>query len=372
MVYERNTLFVKKESVHQPSTINHGLCAPSRGGIIGPMDGRLPLAVTMGDPAGIGPEVALKAVTGPAGAAAGPFLLVGSREVFAGTALSLGLELDLPAVDSPGELAAGSLPLGVLDAAPLPFREEFGRVRPGAAEAAAASVEAAARLALEGKAAAVVTAPLSKEGLALAGRDYPGHTEMLAALCASPGRELMLLVGGGLRVALVTTHLGIAGVPAAITAGRVGSRLEALEAGLREDFGVAEPRVAVLALNPHAGEGGRFGSEEAESISPAVESARARGARVSGPLPADTAFHRALAGEFDAVLAMYHDQGLAVLKALAFDSGVNVTLGLPIVRTSPDHGTAYDIAGRGVASERSMLEALKLAREIALRRAGDE
>jgi 4-hydroxythreonine-4-phosphate dehydrogenase len=179
----------------------------------------------------------------------------------------------------------------------------------------------------------------------------------------------MLLAGGGLRVALATTHLALAEVPAAITAERIGRRLEALAAGLARDFGIAAPRIAVLALNPHAGEGGRFGSEELTHIAPAVEAARARGLRAEGPLPADSAFHRALRGEYDAVLAMYHDQGLAVLKALAFDTGVNLTLGLPIVRTSPDHGTAYDIAGKGAASPNSMIAALKLAREVADRRA---
>ena len=245
---------------------------------------------------------------------------------------------------------------------------EFGRLRPEFAEAAARAVEEAAKLALAGSVAGIVTAPLTKEGLHLAGRAFPGHTEMLAALAGASGRELMLLVGGGLRVALATTHLALADVPKLITAKLVGGKLAELAAGLAQDFGLKSPRIAVLALNPHAGEGGRFGREEIAVIAPAIQAARAAGIDATGPLPADTAFHRALRGEFDAVLAMYHDQGLAVLKALAFDTGVNVTLGLPIVRTSPDHGTAYDIAGKGAASERSMLEALKLAREIATRR----
>jgi len=332
------------------------------------MSAKLPLAVTMGDPAGIGPEVTLKAVRHPEAAAAGPFLLVGSREVFEVTARLLEIEIRLPAVESPGELAAKGLKTGVLDAAPLPFAGSFGRLSAEFAENAALSVETAARLALRGEVAGMVTAPLTKEGLLLAGREFPGHTELLAALAGASGKELMLLVGGGLRVALVTTHLALAEVPAAISAELVARRIRALERGLRRDLGVAEPRIAVLALNPHAGEAGRFGSEEAEKIAPAIQAAGDKGIRAAGPLPADTAFGKALAGEYDAVLAMYHDQGLAVLKTLAFDSGVNVTLGLPLVRTSPDHGTAYDIAGRGAASERSALEALKLAREIADRR----
>ncbi len=333
------------------------------------MSAKLPLAVTMGDAAGIGPEVILKAARHREAAAAGPLLLVGSREVFAVTARLLEIDIQLPSVESPKDLAAKGLRLGVLDAAPLPFAGSFGSLSAEFAENAALAVETAARLALRGQVAGLVTAPLTKEGLGLAGREFPGHTELLAALAGASGKELMLLVGGGLRVAVVTTHLALSDVPAAITAEVVALRLKALERGLRKDFGIAAPRIAVLALNPHAGEAGRFGTEEAEKITPAVEAAREKGIRASGPLPADTAFHKALAGEFDAVLAMYHDQGLVALKTLAFDSGVNITLGLPLVRTSPDHGTAYDIAGRGSASERSMLEALKLAREIAGRRA---
>jgi 4-hydroxythreonine-4-phosphate dehydrogenase len=324
----------------------------------------------MGDPAGIGPEVALGCLADVRQRGAGSLLLVGSREVFAVTARLLGLSFDAPEVSSPEELSSRGLTVGVLDAAPLAFTGVFGALRADCAEAAARSVEAAARLALAGRVAGIVTAPLTKEGLALVGRDHPGHTELLAALCGCPGRELMMLVGGGLRVALVTTHLALADVPAAVSAELVERQVRALDAGLRQDFGLAQPRIAVLALNPHAGEGGRFGSEEMRAISPALERVRAAGLSAAGPLPADTAFHRALAGAYDAVLAMYHDQGLAVLKTLAFDSGVNVTLGLPIVRTSPDHGTAYDIAGRGTASPNSMIEAVALARGIADRRAG--
>ena len=189
----------------------------------------------------------------------------------------------------------------------------------------------------------------------------------LAVIGAGPGGYVGAIRAAqlGLRVALVTTHMAIGQVPAAITSERVLEKISALAAGLREDLGVIEPRIAVLALNPHAGESGRFGSEEALEIAPAIEAAASRGIRACGPLPADTAFVKALRGDFDAVLAAYHDQGLAVLKTLAFDSGVNVTMGLPIVRTSPDHGTAYDIAGRGIASERSTVEAIRLARRIA-------
>jgi len=333
------------------------------------MCARLPLVVTMGDPAGIGPEVVLKALAQREVRDAGPLLLVGCRGVFDRTAEILGLEFRSSQVASPGEVAEAGLDVGVYEITDVEFDADFGRLDTRLSEAAAACVEQAALFALGGEVAGIVTAPLTKEGLALAGRDYPGHTEMLAALAGVGGRELMLLVGGGLRVALVTTHLPIARVPGVIEAALVERRLAVLDRGLRRDFALSKPRIAVLALNPHGGEGGRFGDEEARHISPAVEALRERGADVVGPVPADTAFHRALAGEFDAVLAMYHDQGLAVLKALAFDSGVNVTLGLPFVRTSPDHGTAYDIAGRGRASERSTVEAIRLARQLADRRA---
>ncbi len=332
------------------------------------MNTRLPLAVTMGDPAGIGPEVMLKALAHPEVREAGPLLLVGCRGAFDETAQRLGLDFRSSQVASPQEVIEAALDVGVYEITDVEFDGGFGGLDPRLAGAAAACVEQAALFALGGEVAGIVTAPLTKEGLALAGRDYPGHTEMLAALAGAEGRELMLLVGGGLRVALVTTHLAIARLPQVIGSALVESRLAALDAGLRGDLGLAEPRIAVLALNPHGGEGGRFGDEESLHIAPAVEAMRARGTKAVGPIPADTAFHKALAGEFDAVLAMYHDQGLAVLKALAFDSGVNVTLGLPFVRTSPDHGTAYDIAGQGKASERSAVEAIKLAREIANRR----
>ena len=238
----------------------------------------LPLALTMGDPAGIGPEVALKALASPEARGAGPFLLVGSRRVFEETAWRLGL-----AEDTLDE---------VLECSDAELGGRFGALHADLAEAAARSVEEAARAALAGKAAAVVTAPLTKEGLQLAGRPYPGHTEMLAALCGAPGAELMLLAGGGLRVALVTTHLALSEVPAAVTPERIGRRLDVLAAALRSDFGFLAPRIGVLALNPHAGEGGRFGGEELSAIAPAIAAARARGIDATGPLPADSAFRK--------------------------------------------------------------------------------
>jgi 4-hydroxythreonine-4-phosphate dehydrogenase len=226
----------------------------------------------------------------------------------------------------------------------------------------------AARLALEGKAAALVTAPLTKEGLRAAGRPFPGHTELLAALCGSGCRATMMLAGPRLRVFLVTTHLPLAQVAGAVTREGVLHCLRAAHRGLTRDLGLAAPRLAVCALNPHGGEAGVLGREEEHELAPAVRTAQAEGVAALGPLPADSLFHRAAAGEFDGVVAMYHDQGLVPLKLLHFWDAVNVTLGLPLVRTSPDHGTAFDLAGRGTARADSFREAVRWAAEIARRR----
>ncbi len=312
------------------------------------------VAITCGEPAGIGAEVALKALGGGLPEGVEP-VLVGPRAVWEGAAGPAGVE-------------GGPLPWA-LEEPPDPGEPDWGWGRPTArsGEVAARAVEAAARMALDGRAHAVVTAPLTKEGLRAAGRPYPGHTEMLQALCG--GRAFMMLAGERLRVVLVTTHLPLAEVPAMVTRERVLETLRAAHRGLRRDLGVPNPRIAVAGLNPHAGEGGVLGREEAERIAPAVEAARAEGIDARGPLPADTVFHRAARGDFDVVAAMYHDQGLGPLKLLHFDDAVNITLGLPIVRTSPDHGTAFDIAGRGAANAASFRAALALAARIARRRA---
>ncbi len=314
---------------------------------------RVVVAITCGEPAGIGAEVALKALrSGPPGGVEP--LLVGPRAVWEGAAGLVGL-------------GKGPLPWA-LEEPPASGEPDWGWGRPTArsGEVAAGAVELAARLALDGRADAVVTAPLTKRGLRAAGRPYPGHTEMLQALCG--GRAFMMLAGERLRVVLVTTHVPLAQVPALVTRERVLETLRAADRGLRRDLGVRSPRIAVAGLNPHAGEGGVLGREEAERIAPAVDAARAGGIDARGPLPADTVFHRAARGDFDAVVAMYHDQGLGPLKLLHFDDAVNITLGLPIVRTSPDHGTAFDIAGKGAASAASFRAALAAAAGIARRR----
>jgi 4-hydroxythreonine-4-phosphate dehydrogenase len=312
------------------------------------------LALTVGDPAGIGPEVVLRALAAPDLPRA-EFIVYGPASMLRerATRFSLRAPADLPAriVDVPLE---GAVPLGVTSAA-------AGRV-------AAESVLRAARDALAGRVDALVTAPLNKESLRSAGHPWPGHTEMLADL-AGVSDVAMLFVGGTLRVALVTIHRSLRSVPDAIT----GAEVERVARLLHQELprlGAASRRIAVCALNPHAGEGGMFGREEIEVIAPAVARLRAAGLDVSGPYPADSLFARAARGDFDAVLAQYHDQGLIPVKLASFGHAVNVTLGLPFVRTSVDHGTGFDIVDRGIADEGSLLAAIRLAADlVAARRA---
>jgi 4-hydroxythreonine-4-phosphate dehydrogenase len=318
------------------------------------MADRLRIAITCGEPAGVGPEVALKAVS---------------------TGLPEGVEPVLVGPESVWRGARGLLPVGtdagrrqtVEVSAPETADWGWGKPTEASGRIAAEAVETAARLALEGGVEALVTAPLTKRGLMAAGRPYPGHTELLEALCRK-GKATMMLAGSRLRVVLVTTHAPLAKVPTLITRESVFQTVCAAHRGLEEDLGILRPRIGVAALNPHGGEEGAFGREEKTAVGPAVADARREGVDAEGPLPADSLFHRAVEGQFDAVVAMYHDQGLVALKLLHFHDGVNVTLGLPIVRTSPDHGTAFDIAGRGVARADSFREAIRWAAEIARRR----
>jgi 4-hydroxythreonine-4-phosphate dehydrogenase len=300
------------------------------------------VAVTMGEPGGIGPEVALRAIGETGGLCR--HVMVGDRAVIEEAACMLGLPVpDVPDVIDTGH-AQGY---------------EKGRPSEAGGRAAAEAIKKAVSLALEGSVDSIVTAPISKEALRMAGYPWPGHTEMLAELTGT--REYgMMLVGGGLRVMLVTIHRAFRDVPSLITkeavSGTIGLALRACSM-----VSIESPRIAVAGLNPHAGESGMFGSEETEVIAPAIEEARGEGIPVSGPYPPDTVFYRASKGEFDIVVCMYHDQGLIPLKLLAFETGVNVTVGLPFVRTSPDHGTAYDIAWKGRADSKSMLEAIRLS-----------
>jgi 4-hydroxythreonine-4-phosphate dehydrogenase len=304
------------------------------------------LAITWGDPAGIGPEVVLKALAHWSE----PVVVVGDRDRLHEAASRLGLE-------PPAEvLQAGTCPPEVLFA---------GEVSAAGGLAAAAAVRAGADLVACGEAAALVTAPLNKASLALAGEPFPGHTELLAAHFEAP-QVRMMLQGGGLRVVLVTTHVALRDVPRLLTVEGIAETCQVAAAGL-ERLGIANPHLVLAALNPHASDGGRFGDEEERILVPALERARAAGVHVSGPAPSDTLFARAVRPEsgVDAVIALYHDQGLIPVKLAAFGGATNVTLGLPIVRTSPDHGTAFDIVGRGIAEADSLLEALRVARSLA-------
>ncbi len=331
------------------------------------------LAITMGDPAGIGPEVVLKALLGhPEIHRECRPLVVGDARVLARAAAWIGADgvpLDPVAAPAQGRYEPGRvavLDLGNADPADCPV----GRETAAAGRAAVESVFAACDLALAGAVDGIVTAPLNKAAMNLAGFRYAGHTELLAERSGAD-RVSMLLVGEGLRVVHVSTHVALAEAIARVTPERV---LDVIRIGRDAcvALGIAAPRVAVAGLNPHAGEGGLFGTDEAERIAPAIAAARAEGIDVSDPQPPDTVFLRAKNGAYDVVVAMYHDQGHIPMKLLAFDSGVNVSVGLPIVRTSVDHGTAFDIAGTGRASAESMVAAIGVAvRMVRARRGRD-
>lgn len=320
-----------------------------------------PLALTCGEPAGIGPELAAhaRAVLG----AELPFFLIGDpAHLPPGTPVQ--------EIVAPDE--AARVPVGWLAVLPHPFPAPSTPGRPDPANAAAV-IEVIARavaLVRAGAAGGLVTGPISKQALkAGAGFPFPGHTEYLADL-AGGVPVAMMLASPLLRVVPVTIHVPLAEVPGRLTPALLEETIRLTEAGLAGDFGIARPRIAVAGLNPHAGEGGTIGREEALVISPVLERLRAEGLRLSGPHPADTLFHAAARAHYDAAVCMYHDQALIPIKALDFAGGVNVTLGLPFVRTSPDHGTAFDIAGRGIADPASTVAALRLAAELATRRAG--
>lgn len=303
------------------------------------------LAITLGDPRGIGAEVTAKALAQFKAKHDAEIMVIG------------------PHVPAVAEYADHCVTVG----------HWTGGSPAEAGKVAGKAIEKAVEMALLGTVDAIITAPIDKQAFAAAGYDYPGHTEMLAALagqvpvammmCAEPTR-----LGGPLRVVLATIHLPLSRVPSTLTTALLVEQAGITVDALRRDWGIAEPRIALCALNPHASDGGLFGDEEARIMAPAREQLQAEGIQASGPFPADTVFVRAINGEFDAVIAPYHDVGMAAFKTASFGQGVNVTLGLPFPRTSPDHGTAIDIAGRGIADPSSMLEALELALRLALKR----
>jgi len=307
------------------------------------------LALTVGDPAGIGPEIVLKALASSERPPA-EWIVYGPMAVLAERALRFGLA-------PPQDLGARVVDVDVSELPPI------GVVSVSGGRAAAEAVRRAARDAMTGSVRGLVTAPLHKESLHAAGYPWPGHTEMLAEE-AGVEDVAMMFVGGSLRVALVTIHRSLRSVPDAVTAAEL-SRVARLVDRELPRFGARRRRIGVCGLNPHAGEGGLFGSEEKDVIAPALVALRAEGLDVVGPIPADSLFVRASRGEFDGVIAHYHDQGLIPVKLLAFGNAVNVTLGLPFIRTSVDHGTAFDIAAEGVADAGSLLAAMRLGVELA-------
>jgi 4-hydroxythreonine-4-phosphate dehydrogenase len=324
------------------------------------------IAITMGDAAGVGPEVIMKALAHRELYAIARPLVVGDARRLGRAGQIVRSGLAVRAIDEPEDAGFEPGVVDCIDLALVPEDTPFGRLSTACGEAAYRFIERAVALAVTGKVDAICTAPLNKEALNAAGHRYPGHTEMLAELTGTAEVSLMLMAPG-LRVIHVTTHIGLVDAVERIDAGLV-ERTIARGRELVRRAGVSEPRIAVCGINPHAGESGLFGrGEEATKIEPAIRACVARGWKVEGPLPADTLFYRALKGDFDLIVAMYHDQGHGAVKAVAFDTGVNITAGLPVLRTSVDHGTAFDIAGTGRADERSMLEALRQAAVLAPR-----
>jgi 4-hydroxythreonine-4-phosphate dehydrogenase len=323
-----------------------------------------PLALTIGDPAGIGPDITLAAWTGRTREEIPSFVLIGDPALLAARARALGLAVPIAELS---EIGAGAERFPhALPVLPVAWQGEVvaGRPDPSASRLVTQSIERAVSLAQAGAARAVVTNPIAKAVLYGAGFSFPGHTEFLAALASAketPLHPVMMLASRSLRVVPATIHVPLKDVPRLLTRELILATIAITADGLARHFGVTRPRLAVSGLNPHAGEEGNLGREEIEIIAPAIEAAREAGFDVAGPYPADTLFHDGARATYDAAICMYHDQALVPFKTLAFEEGVNVTLGLPFIRTSPDHGTAFSLAGTGKASPRSLIEALRLA-----------
>jgi 4-hydroxythreonine-4-phosphate dehydrogenase len=333
-----------------------------------------PLALTMGDPAGIGPEIALKAWLARSDQNLAPFAFYGDPIVLEQRARALGINVpvsNIASFDGIAHVFQSALPV-----VPVKLAAPVSAGKPDSANAPAiiAAIERAVTDAATGKVRAIVTNPIAKSVLYGAGFPHPGHTEFLAALAgqhwpALRHQAVMMLASDDLRVVPLTIHVPIKDVPSLITRAMIVETVRTTWEALKRDFGIGTPRIAICGLNPHAGEGGALGREETDTIAPAISDLQSEGLAVTGPHSADTLFHAARRRTYDAVIAMYHDQALIPLKTLAFDEGVNITLGLPFVRTSPDHGTAFDIAAEGRASAQSLINALKVADQMSVRRA---
>lgn len=324
--------------------------------------------MSLGDPAGIGPELICEAWARRDAERLPPFFVSGGAGVLSAAAARRGLEIPIVSVDNPAEADeafAGSLP--VLGRPDCEYRP--GEPDENGARTALASLEIASSVAVSGEAAAIVTGPIAKAELAKVGFAFPGQTEFVAAASGMPAEDaVMMLASPQLRTVPLTVHCALSEVPGLMSIDLIRRRATIVDKALRQDFGIASPRIAICGLNPHAGESGRMGREEIETIGPAIAALRAQGIDATGPHPADSLFAPHARGTYDVAIAMYHDQALVPLKALDFDQGVNVTLGLPIVRTSPDHGTAFGIAGTGRARADAMIAAIRLAGEMAARR----
>jgi 4-hydroxythreonine-4-phosphate dehydrogenase len=337
---------------------SHRPAAPGPGGA---------LALTMGEPAGIGGEVSLKAWL-RRDELRGVFFLIDDPNRLESLARSLQIDVPIAPISEPDDAIAtfpSALPVLPLE---LPASVVPGTLAKENAPAVWGAIDLAVDLAMAGRAGAVVTNPINKLALYESGFKQPGHTEYLAELSGTKTEPVMMLASERLRVVAVTRHVSVARAVAMLTGALIEETADITWAALRRDFGIAAPRLAVAALNPHAGEGGEMGTEEIDFIGPTVERLRAKGMTVAGPLSADTLFHERARETYDAVLCMYHDQALIPIKTIDFDLAVNVTLGLPFIRTSPDHGTALDISGRGIARETSLMAALNMAADMAARR----
>jgi len=318
------------------------------------------IGITMGDPGGIGPEIVVLAHLSPAIFSVCRPVVYGDAGILHRAAAVLGTKIEAGDGVEPGPARIAVRPLSALSPDDVPF----GSLSEPGARAMADYIREAARDALADRLDAVVTCPITKEGLRIAGVPFPGHTEFLADLCGGAD-VVMMLAGDRLRVALVTIHVALRKALELLSPPLIERTVRITNAFFRTYMGTDAPRIAVAGVNPHAGEGGMFGDEEERMIAPAVAACRREGVDASGPWPPDTVFHRATKGEFDVVVAMTHDHGLIPLKLVHFDDGVNVTMGLPVIRTSVDHGTAYDIAGKGAASPKSLLAAIRMAAGMA-------
>jgi len=324
-------------------------------------DQRPIVGITMGDPAGIGPEIICMALSRPEVYDLCRPLVIGDVQVLETARLLTRSPLSLSVVNAPGAACYKPGCMDVLNKSALdPKAFTWGRPTAATGSAMIQYITTAVDMALNGEIAAIATCPITKTAMKLAGSRYHGHTEMIAEQTSAPDYAMML-AGSRLRVVLVTIHVALEDVPRMLTVDNIMKTIAITDASLKDRFGIDRPKIAVAGLNPHAGEEGMFGDEEIRIIAPAVRLAREKGMDASGPYPPDTLFHYALTGLYDAVVCMYHDQGLIPFKMVHFEDGVNTTLGLPIIRTSVDHGTAYDIAGKGVASPGSLIAAIHMA-----------